>query len=223
MARRPSARLGAGVNPAYYYGLLGAAVLLLTFWLPVASAGRTARVEERADVLASLLLEAAVCMHTCDFADPATGDYLFGQMQLLGRGQVFLEDLEPLRDEWVDAFTFANKHYVVQVRPAPRAEVELTSAASEDLGSWPLEVLAWPRSDAGPGHAVFFYPEDAPAAFTRNLQFGYYGDASDQRRPPPGLSHRRPDAKRRWDYRDFADNRWLVRRGHPGKPPAAAP
>ena len=48
-----------GFNPAFWYGVLGAAVLVATFWVPVATARRTARVEERGDQLAAALLSVA--------------------------------------------------------------------------------------------------------------------------------------------------------------------
>ena len=92
------------------------------------------------------------------------------------------------------------------LRPSPHVEVDV----AEDEGDLPLEAVAFPREAVGPAKSIFFHPEDADRAYSRNLQSDYTDDAAD-RRPPPGMFHRRPDGKRRaWDYRAFDDERFLV-------------
>jgi hypothetical protein len=57
---------------------------------------------------------------------------------------------------------------------------------------------------------VFFYPENAPRAYTRNLAKAYSG--LDDRRITPGGGHRRPaqTLELRASYRGLDDERWIV-------------
>lgn len=209
-----------GFNPATWYAALGTALLAATFWIPITTANRTARVEGRADALAEALLVEAMAVAPVDFDDPATAAMLYGRLvrRALAEG-VYANDLELLpaqRD--VRAITLRNKHYVVQLRPSPEAAP--TTLEDQDLPpeSLPLEVLAWPVRSNGPGHGAFFYPEDAEPAFTRNLQFGYHG-LEPPSWPRPGHTHRRPDADDPWHYRDFDDERWLLHARPVRRPP----
>ena len=200
-----------GFNPAYWYAVLGAILLGATFWIPITTANRTARVEGRADALAELLLLEAMATAPVDFTDPATAAMLYGRLvRRAASNSVYVDDIELLPPQAdVPAITLRNKHYVVQLRPSPQAAP--TTIESQDLPteSLPLEVLAWPLRSNGPGHGAFFYPEDAEPAFTRNLQFGYHG-LEPPNWPRPGHTHRRPDANAPWHYRDFDDERWLL-------------
>ena len=146
-----------------------------------------------------------------DFDDPAVAAMTYGRLvRHAAAAAVFVGDLELLPPQPdIDAITFCNKHHVIQLRPSPRirpAELLEPEVRPELL---PLEVLAWPRRNSGPGHGVFFHPEDADPAFTRNLQFGYSG-LDPRNWPQPGHTHRRPDANHQWHYRDYNDERWLL-------------
>lgn len=231
-AERPAAaaadgKPGAGAsarrrasNPAYWYCVLGALVLAATFWIPLVTAQRTARVEERGDRLAELLLAEGAAAAPLDWDDPAVRAFLHARLLLAGAATgIYVADLEVVEPQPApEAFTLRNKHYVIQLRPAPPAgEGSREGSGRDDGRRAPLEALAWPLAAAGPGHAVFFHPEDAERAYTRNLQAGYHGlDPADW--PGRGRAHRRADARRSWDYRDFDDERWLLhdRPGSPG-------
>jgi hypothetical protein len=72
------------------------------------------------------------------------------------------------------------------------------------------ECLAWPLSEVGPGHGVFFHPDDAPRAYTRNLTAGYWGLGTH--RPLPGQCHRLVGevSSGRGYYRSAGDERWIL-------------
>ena len=74
-----------------------------------------------------------------------------------------------------------------------------------------VEVIAWPLSTVGPGHCVFFYPEGASRAYSRNLRRSYAG-LGDGERPAPGAAHRRPGlgSVKRTTYPGNDDERWIV-------------
>ena len=200
-----------GFNPATWYTVLGIVLLAATFWIPITTANRTARVEGRADALAEVLLLEAMASAPLDFQDPATAAMIYGRLVRRAATQnIYVDDLEllPAQPD-IQAITLRNKHYVVQLRPSPQAAPNTLQDQELPPESLPLEVLAWPVRSNGPGHGAFFYPEDAEPAFTRNLQFGYHG-LEPPHWPRPGHTHRRPDANDPWHYRDFDDERWLL-------------
>lgn len=190
----------------------GLLLLAATFYFPVAAARRTARVEERGDRIAELLLlTAQQCV-------PGPLEPWFLQQIVLARllraavcAGVYVEDLQLLADgDPPDTLTLRNKHYLFQLRPSPLPE-DAAIAVRAEGSILPLEVVAWPADAAGPAHAVFFYATNAEPAFTRNLLSGYVG-LDPARWPPPGVAHRRPGPRAHpWSYRGFDDERWIVR------------
>jgi hypothetical protein len=202
-------RLRTPASPALWYALLATMLLLLTLYLVVAGARRTARAEERGDLLAELLLQEGTAMQPFDFDAEWQRQHLFARLLAAGSAHgLFTPDLELLPRRGPFEFGVVNKHYCAVLRPSPRRDDD--GAVPID-GTEPLEALAWPRNATSPGHVVFFYPADAEPAYSRNLQYAYADDDPD-RRPAPGRTHRRDEvARRAWDYRGFDDERWLLR------------
>lgn len=193
-------------NPAGWYCWLGFGLLLASVATPLFTAERTARVEGRAEQIVGLLREA-----TRGFPAPLGADdvpILLARFHALaGRDAVLIGDLEPLVPPLPQTLlTLRNKHYLFHVAESP-----LEARAVATPGAWPAyEALAWPMEAVGPGHSVYFHPDDAPRAFSRNLSAGYFGTGS--RRPAPGQCHRRPSAVAEDSrlYRSANDERWIV-------------
>jgi len=123
------------------------------------------------------------------------------------RDGAFVNDLEVLDQALPDSLlTLQNKHYAFQIAVSPPDPKDTPSADAEPA----YEVTAWPLSAVGPGRSVFFYPENAPRAYTRNLAKGYTG--LDDRRITPGCGHRRlaQTLELRVSYRGLDDERWIV-------------
>ncbi len=203
---------GSWVDPATWYTVAGIGLIVTSLWLPWLTAARTARVEMRADVLCELLLGASRSL----VADPSPADLEHVWARFLALAQadgVFYADVERLEPPLPGTLlAFTNKHYAFQLarspaRDQPRAH-DAPAAAREGF-ELPLEATAWPLHPAGPGHAVYFQPDDAPRAYTRNLTSGYVGLGAG--RPRPGAGHRADSpfdtAK---SYRSGSDERWIL-------------
>jgi len=198
-------------NPGAWLTALGLVLLASTVWVPFQSAERTARVERRADQIAALLLEAtsrASDANVGTYWDPATAEIVLAYFHALAmRDGAFVNDLEVLDQPLPNSLlTLQNKHYAFQIAVSPPDTRETPSADAEPA----YEVTAWPLSAVGPGRSVFFYPENAPRAYTRNLAKGYSG--LGDRRIAPGRGHRRPaqTLELRASYRGLDDERWIV-------------
>jgi hypothetical protein len=197
-------------NPGAWFTALGLVLLASTVWVPFQAAERTARVERRADQIAALLLEATARASGATLRaqwDPATVEIVLAYFHALAlREGAFVNDLERLDQPLPDSLlTLQNKHYAFQIAVSPPAAKETPSEDAEPA----YEVTAWPLSPVSPGHCVFFYPENAPRAYTRNLAKGYTG-LGDQR-ITPGRGHRRPaqTLELRVSYRGLDDERWI--------------
>lgn len=194
-------------SPATWFGLLGAAALLGTFYLVFAGARRTARAEARGEELAQLLLEIGNRVAPIEWDARWQGEHVLSLLLATAAARgVFVGDVELDESHGPFELRCKNKHYCIALRPSPRP---LAGQAPTIDGSEPLEAMAWPLDAVGPAHAVFFWPADAEAAYSRNLQSGYV-DTPAARRPPPGCAHRRTDARRAWNYRGIDDERWLL-------------
>ena len=194
-------------SPMTYWVALGLFALGATSGLILMTARRSARAEARGDELARLLLQEAGPMAPIDWTSEWQRAHLEARLvaSALSSGLLLNEFAERTADD-TPGISFTNKHYAIVLRPSPHVEVDV----AEDEGDLPLEAVAFPREAVGPAKSIFFHPEDADRAYSRNLQSDYTDDAAD-RRPPPGMFHRRPDGKRRaWDYRAFDDERFLV-------------
>ncbi len=194
-------------SPMTWWVLCGLFALGGTLGLILMTARRSARAESRGDELARLLLQEASTMAPLDWTSEWQRAHLEARLvaAAVSSGLLLNEFGERAADD-SPGFGFTNKHYAVVLRPSPRLELDVP----EDEGDLPLEAVAFPRESVGPAKSIFFHPEDADRAYSRNLQSDYTDDAAE-RRPPPGTFHRRPDGKRRaWDYRAFDDERFLV-------------
>ncbi len=190
-----------------WWSFMAAALLIGSMGLILFTARRSARAESRADRLAGALLTAAQPMLPIDWTSE------WQRMHLEARffagalaNQVPVTELAegPIHD--TPGFCFENKHYAIALRPSPRLEPDLQTEA----GDLAVESLAWPRATVGPAKSVFFHPEDADRAYSRNLHADY-NDESPGSRPKPGWLHRRQDSKIRvFDYRAWDDERFLV-------------
>lgn len=198
-------RRGVG-TPAGWYTLLGLVLLGASIWVPFLTAERTARVEQRADRIAGLLLEAVLPMP----APAVAGDLehvLARFHRLAARDHVHVNDLERIEPPLADTLlTLRNKHYAFHLAVSPPEPNATVGPGTEPA----YEAMAWPLDAVGPGHSAFLHCDDAPRAYTRNLGAGYFGLGSD--RPRPGLSHRRPSSAldALHYYRSFDDERWIT-------------
>ncbi len=195
----------AFVNPTNYYLLAGLLLLCVSMYVPVFTGERTARLEDRAAQIASLLLQATRDLPEGIGADDVA-HVLSRFYALASRDDAFLSDLtevEPCLEGTL--LTLRSKHYLFHLAESPP---EVPSTQRDSLPAY--EVVAWPLSAIGPAHSVFFLPDDALHAYTRNLSRGYHG--LDERRPPPGYCHRRSgaifDSLRTYRSRD--DERWIA-------------
>lgn len=193
-------------NPAAWLTVFGVALMAFSMFVPWLTATRTARIENRADETAAVLLDASAGFEPpLDGVDRACVLARFYRLAT-ARG-VRVKDIELLPDDRPEALlTVRNKHYVFRLasqppRPAERPTPESVAA---------LEVFAWPLQQLGPAHAAFYYPENAARAFTRNLRSGYFG--TDAKAPAPAAGHRRPgtDRRRQAVYVGRDDERWYL-------------
>ncbi|MGE3174099.1 MAG: hypothetical protein AB7O97_15840 [Planctomycetota bacterium] len=193
-------------SPLTWWVLLVLALLGATFWLIVAGARRSARTEDRGFGLAAVLLREGQAIAPIDWDSEWVRQHLLARVVAAATAaDVFANDLELLPQREPHAITLVNKHYCIELRASAPADPE----APVD-GAPPLESMAWPREAVSPAHTVFFYPEDAPAAYSRNLQSAYH-DRDSRARPGPGEGHRRDDGSQRiWDYRGIDGERWLL-------------
>lgn len=194
-------------NPAAWYTSIGILLLAFSLWIPWLSASRTARVETRGDELASALLDATLGMPLpLDEADLQVVMARFfvtaASRGVRTKGVVLVE---PPPDGAL--LCLSNKHYYFQLSEAPP---DATSRPGKGTAA-SLEVVAWPISTLSAGHCVYFYPQDAARAYSRNLRRGYRG-LEDDYRPLPGGAHRRPggNTPRKSQYPGVDDERWIV-------------
>ncbi|MCR9247036.1 MAG: hypothetical protein NXI31_18540 [bacterium] len=198
-------RTGLG-NPAFWYFGAGLVLIALSLWAPYATARRTTRVEQRADGIARLLLEA---IHDWPFAltpdDALVALARFHQHAACER--IYVTDLEIVEPPLPGTLlVLQNKHYVFHLAESPPDRRETPSP-----GALPnYEVMAWPRNATGPAHSVYFHPDNALPAYTRNLAQGYRG-LEPKHRPKPGCAHRR-QALWEWttSYYGQDDGRWIA-------------
>jgi hypothetical protein len=131
----------------------------------------------------------------------------YARLHALGAARgAFLADLQPpttLDGAWL---ALANKHYAFRL--APIAQDPAARAAPDAAPG--CEALAWPLSATGPGHAMFYAPEDGPRAYTRNLAHGHFG--FDARRPAADTGRRRAASTfdTRLSYRSRGEDRWIL-------------
>lgn len=194
-------------NPAAWYTTMGILLLAFSLWIPWLSASRTARVESRGDRLANALIDA-----TEGFLLPLDeGDLqvVLARFYLTAASRgVRIQEVERVEPPPEGSLLYlTNKHYGFQLSetpPDPTSRPGKNTVAS-------LEVVAWPLSATSPGHCVYFYPQDASRAYSRNLRRGYRG-LEENYRPLPGGCHRRPggggDSK--GQYPGVDDERWIV-------------
>ena len=198
-------RRGIG-TPAGWYTLVGIVMLGVSIWVPFLTAARTARVELRADRIASLLLEASLTVAGPIGDDDV--DFVLARFHALAlRDGVHTADLERVEPPLADTLlTLENKHYAFHLAVSPPHATAVPGEGTDPA----YEVMAWPREKVGPAHTAFFDPDDAPPAFTRNLNRNYHGFGAE--RPSPGRSHRHPSnvVDTRAFYRSIDDERWIV-------------
>lgn len=198
---------GAGWrNPGSWYLLGGLSLVALSLWMPWWTAARTARIELRADQLARLLLRAAAQPIPPALADEV--DHVFARFlaSAIAEGLVVgdLERHEP--DTEGVLLLLTNKHYALQLAVSPPEATEVVGRDTVPA----LEVVAWPLRANGPAHSVYFHPENAPAAYTRNLSNSTV--ELGNKRPQPGACHRRRTGlfDSPSSYRSANDDRWIV-------------
>ncbi|MFM1872108.1 MAG: hypothetical protein RL398_1530 [Planctomycetota bacterium] len=190
-------------NPVNYYLAVGLGLLVVSAFVPLWTGQRAARVEDRAAAVAAALAEAVG-----EFALPPTADdvpLLMGRFfAVAARDGAFVADLAMVAPLPETLLTLVGKHYVYHVAISPP---EVPSTRADLVPGY--EVAAWPIDTLGPGHAVFFLPDDAPRAYTRNLAAGYSG--LGEARVVPGRSHARQSGGRgtAGSYRSRDDERWL--------------
>lgn len=200
-------------NPAAWYVLLGTLLLLFSLWVPWLSASRTARTEGRADETAAALLDASLQLEPP--FDEATAQILLARFYLLAESRGVrtkdIERLEPPSDEPGTWLLLRNKHYLFRVGASPVPTKQARGARISPRAVPAIEVIAWPLARVGPGHSAFFYPENAEAAYTRNLRKSYAGTGPEAR-PEPGAGHRRATNSEpgRDVYPGVDGERWLL-------------
>lgn len=185
---------------------LGAGLVLIgaSLALPWWSAERTARAELRASRIADCLLEVGQALARDGEPDP---DVACARLFALGEARdAFLADLQPVPSSAGVWLALANKHYAFRL--APIAQDPAARAAPDAAPG--CEALAWPLAAAGPGHAMFYAPEDGSRAYTRNLEHGHFG--FDDLRPGPETGRRRNGSAfdTRLSYRSRGDERWIL-------------
>ena len=195
------------VNPTAWYTGMAACLLAFSLWIPWLTGSRTARVEKRADDIASVLLSA-----TEGFDSSLAEADLESVLSRFYRNAVSLgvrvKDIERLQPPPTGSMLcLHNKHYAFQLSEAPPPPASRPGQNTHGA----LEVIAWPLSVVGPGHCTFFYPQDASRAYSRNLHRGYAG-MEEAGRPMPGSAHRRPGAVSRWafQYSGNDNERWIL-------------
>ena len=194
-------------NPATWLTVIGSGVLAFTLTIPWLSAARTTRVENRADGVASALLEASEGF-SAPLSETDTQCLLARFYLVAACREVRTNEVERIESPSGDVLlSLTNKHYAFQLTQSP---IDATARATSKAVA-ALEVLAWPLSSVGPGHCVFFYPEDASRSYSRNLRASYAGLA-DETRPAPGAAHRRPGlgSLKRSQYPGNDNERWII-------------
>ena len=152
-----------------WYLALGLLLLVASLWLPFATARRAMRVEARANDVARALMEAVG--DTVDALDANDVDTVLARFfGLAARDGIYVEDLERVDPAWPGTLlSLRNKHYLFQLAESPPDPKE--SPGAETVPAY--EVMAWPRRALGPANSVFFHPDNAVPAYTRNLAQGY--------------------------------------------------
>ena len=195
-------------------GLVG---LGFASWAPWAAGHRTARIEGRAETIGQALHLAVIAAQPLDLDDPRQRSHVLARTVALAvAGGELTDDLIELPSTAPRRLLLANKHYLFAVQDSP-APPELVAGSGAITA---IEVIAWPAEARSAAHTAFFWPEDAEAASTRNLQAAYAGTG---RAPEPAGPHRRRnDASNHhpWAYRGQDDERWLVSRRPAGLPHA---
>ncbi len=187
------------------YLLLGIALLGVSAYVPFATAARTARLELRADQVATTLLEATLD-RPLGIGPSDVPNVLARFHALARRDGVHVADLEVVEPPLAGTLlTLRSNHYAFHLAvSAP----EIPSAHRDARDAY--EVVAWPLAAIGPAHSAFFLPDDSLRSYSRNLYRGYHG--FDDARPLPGRHHRRRSAL--FDlpkaYRSRDDERWLA-------------
>lgn len=184
--------------------VLGLVGLIAAVALPGFQGRRAARIEDRADAAARVLLKLAYARTPLDLEDESLHAELEDALQAacreLGHPPAKVPTLVADQDEP----TFETEHYFYRVTRRPE---EPGAVVQGDIPTrQPIEVYAWPRTLYPPGRTIFFYPEVGPPAFTRNL-FGRRQGLD--RAPIPGSGERRNNYDRRGGYRSADDERWL--------------
>lgn len=202
--------------------VLGVGWLGFGFWLPYATADRVFRIESRAADVAAKLCTAAADRERLDWSNEAHRDDLLADVNA-ARGlddptsSLFLRAATAPKHLRRHCFCFQGKHYYYMVTHPPRRFLEsnkkIESPRKDKLPpeeppppiDLPVEVYAWPRKLEGGGRTVFFFPSDASAAFTRNLE---NRDVGMRRAPHPGDGRVAVELPH-GDYRGQDDQRWI--------------
>jgi hypothetical protein len=192
------------VGPMAWHLGVGLALIGASLALPWWSAERTARAEMRASQIVDCLLEVGQQLGR---DGPPDADVAAARLYALGAARgAFLADLQAAADADGAWLTMSNKHYAFRLAPIA---VDPAARAAPDAATG-IEALAWPLAAAGPGHAMFYAPEDGSRAYTRNLAHGHFG--FDARRPGPETGRRRNASMfdTRLAYRSRSDERWIL-------------
>ena len=188
---------------------LGLLALVISFAIPYILAERTARLEQRAEEVAAVVLDAAVDLQPLDLTDPfdraLLEAWIVARLEVLGIKEDSFTLAPPLVLD--DVLVFRGKHYEYLVTPGPQP-MDDSERVAHNRGEriLPFEVYAYPARSVSPAQTAFFFSEIDSSAFTRNLQNNYKGDG---RRPRRGNGVPRVDPGIQGFYRGRDDERWL--------------
>lgn len=196
-------------NPANWLVGLGVVALGLSFWLPHATASRTARIESRAGDIAANLLREAVAVQPFDPGDALQVAHVEARtLQALAARGIRLDSFVEGPTRMLpggEAVLFRGRHFVFLLTRTPVSVWRAGTRQRAELCR-PLEVYAYPRAGA-PAQSAYFHGEIERAAFTRNLQADYKHGG---RRPAAGAAVPRRSSDTARHYRGRDDERWLV-------------
>jgi hypothetical protein len=204
----------------------GVGLLAFCFWIPYATAERVHRVETRADSVAATIL-AVARERQPEFTDPDASARFVAAVNHARRlddpdSSLYVHAEEVPAGLQGQCLCFRDKHYLFLVvrtparfRPGGR-EIE-SPAGKEGPGAVappplpasaaPFEVYAWPGSEDGIAHAVFFHASDARSAFARNLG-GRYGGLDKAPRPGDARIRDLPSGAVN-GYQGYDGERWI--------------